>query len=224
MPTTRLHITKLAAAERQLRAAIRLYFAGEDELAIHTVASAAYHLLANLKTERGMDEAASTYLTSIFYVVRDYRRGSLPSDMTSDPEFMKWIRGVADQLPIEKDTKIGDVSVTLPRKLASEFWNRRNKVANFLKHADRDSRASLSLDEVDNLLLLMQCYSAYMDITRSDLGNEGLVFQLFLGANQKDRSETTSRHDELIQKLAEVEEEIERLRLCSSIITELNTI
>ncbi|MGB7543810.1 MAG: hypothetical protein WBM28_17555, partial [Burkholderiales bacterium] len=93
MPTARLHVTKLAAAERQLRAAIRLYFAGEDELALHTVASAVYRLLADLKTERGMDEAANVYLTSIFYVVRDYRRGTLPNEITSDPEFMEWVSG-----------------------------------------------------------------------------------------------------------------------------------
>ena len=109
----RIHVTKLAAAERQLRAAIRMYFAGEDELAIHTVASAAYRVLADLKTERGMDEAANFYLTSIFYVVRDYRRGTLPELLTSDPEFVAWVRDVADQLPIDKDTKLEDVSVTL---------------------------------------------------------------------------------------------------------------
>ena len=32
-----LHITKLAAAERQLKAAIRMFFAREDSLAVHTV-------------------------------------------------------------------------------------------------------------------------------------------------------------------------------------------
>lgn len=58
MPAAKLHITKLAAAERQLRAAIRMYFSGEDDLAIHTVASATYRLLADLKAERGLEEAA----------------------------------------------------------------------------------------------------------------------------------------------------------------------
>jgi len=168
-----------------------------------------------------MDEAADVYLSSIFYAVRDYRRGSLPEEMTSDPELMAWVRGLADQLPIEKDSKIEEVSVTLPRKAAGEFWNKRNKVANFLKHAERDSGSSISLDDVDNLLLLMQCYNAYKDLTRDDLGNEGLVFQLFLGAKRKDRSAPASQRDELIQKLAEVPES-DRLRLCSACITELN--
>lgn len=221
MPTDRLHVTKLAAAEQQLRAAIRMYFAGEDGLAIHTVASAAYRLFADLKAERGMDEAADFYLTSIFYAVRDYRRGSLPEEMKSDPELMTWVRGLADQLPIKHDSKIEDVSITLPRQSVGDFWNKRNKVANFLKHANKDPRSSISLDDVDNLLLLMQCYDAYKDLTRANLGNEGLVFQLFLGANRQDQSASASQRDELIQKLAGIPEE-DRLRLCSAFIIKLN--
>lgn len=220
MANAKVHITKLAAAVRQLRAAIRMYFAGEDELAVHTVASAAYRLLADLKAERGMDEAATVYLTSIFYVVRDYRRGNLLNEMRSDAEFMKWVQEIAEQLPIRADTKFEDVSVTLPRELVGQFWNQRNKIANFLKHADRDSRASISLDEVDNLLLLGQCYCAYMDITREDLGNEGFVFQLFIGAKRFERS-NSPQEDDLVQKIAAIPE-ADRLRFCAVCISNLN--
>ncbi len=69
----------------------------------------------------------------------------------------------------------------------------------------------------------MQCYSAYRDITRDDLGNEGLVFQMFLGANRKDQSSAGSQRDEIIKKLASIPEE-DRLRLCSAFIFELNDI
>lgn len=221
MSTAKIHVTKLAAAERQLRAAIRFYFAGEDELAVHTVAAAAYHLLVDLKAERGMDEAEDMYLTSIFYVVRDYRRGTLPNQLIANPEFMDWIRGIADLLPIKSDTKIEGISVTLPRELVGEFWNQRNKVANFLKHADRDSKASISLDEVDNLMLLAQGYSAYRDITRDDLGNEGFVFRMFLGMNPMTQSAASYLPDGFVQKLAEIDEAA-RLRFCSLCISELN--
>ena len=220
MSTAKVHITKLAAAERQLRTAIRLYFAKEDELSIHTIASAAYRLLADLKAERGMDEAANVYLTSIFYVVRDYQRGTLPKDMESDPEIMKWIREAAAQLPIRSDSKFEDASVTLSRELVGQFWNRRNKISNFLKHADRDTSASISLDDVDNLLLLMQCYSSYMDITREDLGNEGFVFQLFIGVKRMERS-STPQENELVQMVAEIPE-ADRMRFCSMCISKLN--
>src|SRR5258707_14790954 len=127
MAGAKVHVTKLAAAGRQLQAAIRMYFAEEDELAIHTVTAASYRLLADLKAERGMDEAANVYLTSIFYVVRDFRRGSLPQHLTTDPDFMAWVEALAEQLPIRADSNIEDVSVVLSREAASEFWKRRNK-------------------------------------------------------------------------------------------------
>lgn len=221
MATARLHITKLAAAQRQLRAAIRMYFGGEDELAVHTVAAAAYRVLADLKADRGMDEAANAYLTSIFYVVRDYRRGTLPKKLETDAEFMAWVKSVAEQLPIGADAKIEDVSVTVSPNAARDFWRQRGKVANFLKHADRDSKASIALDEVDNLLLLMQGYGAYTDLTREELGNEGMVFQLFIGANREPQPNGTTQRDDIIRKLAAAPE-ADRLRMCSIFILELN--
>jgi len=57
-----IYITKLAAAQRQLRAAIRMFFSGEDELAVHTVAFAAYKVLSDLKADRGRDEAGDYFL------------------------------------------------------------------------------------------------------------------------------------------------------------------
>jgi hypothetical protein len=64
MSAASLHVTKLAAAKRQLQAAIRLFFLEEDELAIHTVASASYGLLKDLKRDRGVSEVADVYHTS----------------------------------------------------------------------------------------------------------------------------------------------------------------
>ena len=137
MPLANLHITKLAAAERQLRAAIRLYFDEEDELAVHTVAAAACQLLADLKAERGLDDAADWYLTSFFYVVRDYRRGTLPKHLAEDPAFRDWVAELAEKLPITAETEPDSISVTVSRKAAKEYWDQRHKVANFLKEAEK---------------------------------------------------------------------------------------
>ena len=57
-----IHVTKLAAAKRQLCVAVRIYFAGEDELAVHTVASAAYRLISDLKSQRGRGEVGGSTL------------------------------------------------------------------------------------------------------------------------------------------------------------------
>ena len=48
--------------------------------------------------------------------------------------------------------------------LAKRFWKDRNKVSNFLKHADRDAEDHISLDEVDNFRLLMLATASFIDL------------------------------------------------------------
>ena len=174
-----IHITKLAAARRQLQAAIRMFFAGEDELAVHTVASAAYSLIKDIKRSRGRDEVADVYSAMLFYNVRDYRRGTLPRNLADNAEYMKHVREWAEALPsITKNSKYEDLGVTVPREVVRRFWKSRNKVFNFLKHADNDSEKHISLDEVKNFELLIQAIGAYYDLAGS-LGVEGEVLLLY---------------------------------------------
>ena len=49
-----ISVTKLDAAERQLREAIRLFLEGRDPLAIHTLASAAAQITADLLKAKGV--------------------------------------------------------------------------------------------------------------------------------------------------------------------------
>jgi hypothetical protein len=51
-----MEVSKLDAARRQLDAAIDLYFAEGDEIAIHTLAAAAYELVNTLRTKRGLPD------------------------------------------------------------------------------------------------------------------------------------------------------------------------
>jgi hypothetical protein len=222
MSIASLHVTKMAAAKRQLRAAIRLFFLEEDDLAIHTVASASYGLLKDLKRDRGMSEAANAYLTTFFYLVRDFRRGTLPEHMTSDPARLAEIQRIADELsPITADSKISDVKVTISPDLEKRYWNETNRAANFLKHADRDSDRSLSLDAVDNRLLLMKCCSAYREIAPDDLGNEGLVFEAFIVASDSAHQPRDSSFDSLVATMRSVPSE-RRLGLCYRVIIDMN--
>ena len=173
-----IHITKLAAAQRQLRAAIRMFFGGEDELAVHTVASAAYRVFRDLKERRGRDEVGDVYQTMVFYVVRDYRRGTLPKHLADDAELMRHVREWADALPITENTEYDDVSTCVSPEVARRYWKDRNKVFNFLKHADYDAEEHISLDEVDNFHLLMLATGSYIDLG-GDVGAEGYVLWLF---------------------------------------------
>ena len=149
-----LHITKLAAAERQIKAAIRMFFACEDSLAVHTVAAAGYQLLADLKKKRGKSEAADTHLTSIFYVVRSFQRGTLPKTMTGNPAVMAEIARLAEFLPIGPDSRFDDVSVSIEAEGEKKYWNARHKTANFLKHANKDAEPLLAEEDIDNAMLL----------------------------------------------------------------------
>jgi hypothetical protein len=219
--SAKVHVTKLAAAQRQLRAAVRMFFSGEDDLAIHTVASAAYSLLRDLKADRGREEVGDYYLTSIFYCVRDYRRGTLPSYLANDPEMMNWIREIAEKLPIDADSKFEDVTASVPASTVREFWQKRNAISNFLKHADRDARSHISLDEVDNLQLLMQTYGAYVDLVHDELEAEGLVFWLYFSVTSEMSEGLPAKFRGIADKLEQLDD-TERLSFCSALVRELN--
>lgn len=223
MATATIHATKLSAAKRQLQAAIRMYFQPEDELAVHTVSSAAYGLLKDIKQSREMSEAADTYLASIFYAVRDYRRGTLPPHMTSDPDFMLEVRRLAEQLsPITADSKLTEVRADIAPELERQYWNDTNRAANFLKHADRDVERVLPVDTIDNRLLLMKCFSAYQDVAPDNLGNEGLVFQAFIMASNESYELGSSSFDSLVVSMRKVPIE-HRPQLCYKVIAEMNS-
>lgn len=51
---TFMTVTKIEAAERQLRQAIRLFFDRADAVSVHTLASAAYQILIDICKERGI--------------------------------------------------------------------------------------------------------------------------------------------------------------------------
>ncbi len=50
---SKLQVSKLDAARRQLETAVRLYFAEGDSVSIHTLTAAAYQLLADINRARG---------------------------------------------------------------------------------------------------------------------------------------------------------------------------
>lgn len=53
-PDAPIVLTKMDAANRQVRAAIRMWFAEEDPVAIHTIVAASHELIHNLFRHRGL--------------------------------------------------------------------------------------------------------------------------------------------------------------------------
>lgn len=214
-----VYVTKLAAARRQLSAAIKMFFSCEDALAVHTVAHAAYRVLSDLKGQRGRDEASDAYLRAIFYVVRDYRRGTLPKPLLDDPSALLWIEGMARELPITSSSTIDEIELRLPPGLVREYWARRNAISNFLKHADKDSDKHLHLDSVDNHHLVLSALAAYLDVAR-ELPPEGMVFWVYSCVQAKNKSPISpplALAAEALEKL----EASEQMAFCSEWIRRL---
>ena len=71
-------LNKIAAATRQLEAAIRMFFAKEDELAVHTVAWAASRVLRDIYVKKGKMFASDLVREGIFYIAKRHAEGKTP--------------------------------------------------------------------------------------------------------------------------------------------------
>lgn len=158
-------INKLEAARRQLDAAIRMTFANEDELAIHTVAAAAYRILRDLLEKRGRFDLDELFAGGVYESARRLAAGELPQEELEchPPPLQRILEAIAKDIKVKGDTLTPDdvrISLTHGDRIAD--WNRLSTTANFLKHADRDTGAHLSLDKVDNDEILMRAFAAYL--------------------------------------------------------------
>lgn len=83
-------VTKAEAARRQLDAAIRILFTGEDPLAIHTVVAAAYRILADLDTQRAHSPARDVY-AQVREELRERFPGAAPFSWSPE-RFRIWLQ------------------------------------------------------------------------------------------------------------------------------------
>lgn len=175
-----IHVTKLAAAQRQMREAIRMFFSGADQLAVHTVAYAAYGILKDLNEARGREEARDHFLMVFLQLVREYRDGSLPGEIVENASQLAQIREASERLPAG-ELRIEDFQARIHRDDQNAFWQSRTQIGNFLKHANRDSASHIALDKVDNFQLIAQILRLYITLVPNDLGGpEGFVFSLYV--------------------------------------------
>jgi hypothetical protein len=157
-------INKLEAARRQLDAAIRMTFANEDDLAIHTVAAAAYRIVRDLLDKRGRSDSEELYAAGIYVTARSLATGELPhaelDDLMRDaPQLHDMLMAISEKIKTGGDAVTPDkIRVRMDRRAE---WSRLSATANFLKHADRDTKSHLSLDDVDNDEILMRACAAY---------------------------------------------------------------
>lgn len=165
--TAQVYITKFAAAERQLNAAIRMLLANEDELAVHTVAAAAYRIFRDLKTKRGRNDEAEMLGQGLYAIATDVASGRLsaiPPDITGD--LVGLIESIVTHIRSGKPFDIGDAVHMFHSAGGAGHWREFNATANFLKHADTDASASISANEIgaNNIHLLLRACRTYMDL------------------------------------------------------------
>ena len=180
-----VHITKLEAARRQLCAAVRFLIHGEDELAVHTVTAAAAGIISDLRGQRGHDEAGEATLGVLYGLIGMYRSGDIPKSIAEDPKSMAYIRELLDLFPtITADSTWHDFralvgEVSMPPESVSVYWKDRSRIANFLKHADRDSGAHINECEIDNLHFLMNTVVSYQELMPIGLMAETYVLMIY---------------------------------------------
>ena len=134
---------------------------------------------------------------------------------------MKMIREMAETIPITATSKYEDIKATASDNVIGEYWKKRNKVYNFLKHADKDANKHISMGDVDNLSLLMQAFSSYIDIDVNGLGNEGLVFWIFFSVELGMVEGLPARQHEIASCLEPLCH-VKRLEFCSTLLDVLS--
>lgn len=136
--SARVFLTKLGAAERQLSAAIRMVLANEDELAIHTVAAAAYRVLRDIKQQRGRSDAFDLFERGLSPVAHDLATGKINSVARvfayEDSPLVAIIDSIRDGI-IAGDIKSFEDVPPIKVKNEGRFWYEFNEPFNFLKHA-----------------------------------------------------------------------------------------
>jgi hypothetical protein len=215
----KIYVTKGAAAQRQLDAAIRMYLAQEDELAIHTVGAAAFRLLRDLKQQRGRGELSDAMSYGLFAIADDLAKGKLDKlpDELDLPDLKQLIAKIMNGIRTGKVTSSADVQLNFSDTFERRHWAQFNLPANFLKHADADGDGLLSESMLDNQDLLVKACVSYKSLF-TDWTPEMFVFAKLWNAERGDNP--ASIVDEFFEMLRESSSDARRA-LCLELIEEM---
>jgi hypothetical protein len=180
-----IYLGKQAAAQRQLDAAIRMLLANEDDLAIHTVAAAAYGILRELKEakQHRRKELNDRLAGGIFAFASDLASGKidgLPKGIAESKVLSDIIANISAQIRAGKVQNEKDVARLLSIVDEKKYWKNFNRAAEFLKHADKGADAFLPMDAIDTDMLLISATSAYVEIMGRPT-SEMIVYFVFRG-------------------------------------------
>ena len=170
-PTPRqasIFINKLEAARRQLDAAIRMTFANEDELAIHTVAAAAYRILRDMLHKRGRHDLEDLYRAGLYKMAKDFANGELSKDKLIELQTYDLVSTIAEDIKVHGDEVTAEnVPLILNESSKKAHWQAVSGVAGFLKHADRHPETLISLHDVNNESLIFHACLSYIIVSHT---------------------------------------------------------
>jgi hypothetical protein len=219
-----VYVNKTAAAKRQLEAAVRMFFAGEDDLAVHTVAAASFRVLRDLTSRRGKNFISRVLEASLYKMAREHLNGSLPSEVFEGLKasgLARQIEDIAESIKSRGDEfNRSEIEVSVSKRGEEAFFP--GKAANFLKHADRDADHHLQLDKLDNEDLLMRASAAYLGLMRTP-SPEILVYSAYFFV-EKDWDHDLTGNYAMISKLLRKSKPDKRRSASMRLIRELKKV
>lgn len=157
-----MQISKIAAAQRQLDAAIRMFFQREDELAIHTVAAAAFQILRDITKRRGRHFTSEVFKAGLLSIAKQYVQGTLLPHEKAIVEG-SIIAELAEHIRVQGDSFDKEwIDVNISKRNEHKLWLAETTA--FLKHAERDPNGFLSVDGLDNEKMLIATCAAYLEL------------------------------------------------------------
>jgi hypothetical protein len=168
----KVHLTKEAAAQRLINAAIRMRFAGIDELAITVTAHAAFRNLADLlRRKRGREIVKDMFAYGLFSLGRLIAEGREPSEeenkLLDYAAFAEVAAEIAEHIKQGRIKEYTDIDLAdFPDSIIKEYYKNNSEMVNFLKHADRDWGKTITIPEGGVDELLISAVAAYKFLMR----------------------------------------------------------
>jgi hypothetical protein len=211
-----VHVTKIAAAKRQLDTAIRMYFACDDELSIHTLVAAAFRILRDVIQSRGMNYGQEVVRAGLCAIAKEYGQGTLSEDVLKtikESGLLHLFETILAEIREHGDKFVQSrIQITDPIKAEQRAWP--SAPANFLKHADRDADALLAAGDVNNEVFLMGACAAYLELMRTP-SPEIMAFIALWAAEHEAAPDVHEPARKLANKLVSLKTKDERYHACA---------
>ena len=165
----------------------------------------------------------------LYDLVRSLALGIMPEAEVRDlqqqhPELYSMVSAAADRIGsrVEEVTP-DDFSIRVSKTTKIADWKAMSRVANFLKHAGRDSADLMSLRDLNNDVLLWRACAAYVLVSRG-VTPEIEVFLIFHGATaSEDRAVLQSGYAKLAETLAGLSPS-RRRRACAKLVRRFKSV